>query len=82
MVGIIGSWISGFAFKIALFFIDKALVGVINGTMTPELEEKIGEYTDSVVDKFQAVQGDAGKLARVKVVELCDKIKENLQESD
>ena len=82
MIGYLGSIFSGIGLKIALFFLDRALKGIIEGSMTPEMEEKIGEGVDGFVDKFQNAQGEAGKAARIKVVELCDKIKENLLEAD
>jgi len=82
IIGWIGSLFSGWMLGLVRWFLDKAVAGIISGTMDAEAQEKLGEMVDSWIDKIQAQAGETGAAARAKAIELAKKIIENLEEAD
>ena len=85
-MGAILVWIKGFLarwiIRIAIFFIDKAIAGAINGVMDKPMMDKIGERVDHIVDKIQTSGTETGKTVRAKGIALCETIIKKLKEAN
>lgn len=78
VIGWIGSLFSGWFISLALWFADKAVAGVINGTLDNAAQDKIATWIDAKVDAVQKAAGETGAAVRADLVELCDKTKAKL----
>ena len=72
----------GLVVKFGLWFLDKILAGMVNGSMDDEVLEKMCEAFDSKVDLAQQKSPEAGKAFRERVEKFADTLKANLIEDD
>jgi len=82
MIGAVKGFFASCGMKIALWILDKVLKSIVEGSITDANMELIGEKVDSWVDTLQYTIGETGKATRAKVIALCLKVVENLQEPD
>ena len=78
----IKSFLARWIIRIAIFFIDKAIAGAINGIMDEGTMGKIGNRVDNIVDKIQTSGTETGKAVRAKSITLCEVIIKKLKEAN
>ena len=74
--------VSGWVIRFALYIVDKAIAGALDGVMDDKAKNTIGNRVDHIVDKIQASGSATGKSVRKNICDVCDVIKAKLKEAN